>query len=68
MSSKDKNLTPVQQEYKKFAQQREPKRPVLKNCIKAFLLAVLSVLSANSSLPFISPISISLKGLQETQQ
>lgn len=36
MSSKDKNLTPVQQEYKKFEQQREPKRPVLKNCIKAF--------------------------------
>ena len=30
MSSKDKNLTPVQQEYKKFAQQREPKRPVKK--------------------------------------
>lgn len=68
MSSKDKNLTPVQQEYKKFAQQREPKRPVLKNCIKAFLLAVLSVLLANSSLPFISPISISLKDLLETQQ
>ena len=30
MSSKDKNLTPVQQEYKKFEQEREPKRPVLK--------------------------------------
>src|SRR3954451_21699664 len=38
MSSKDKNLTPVQQEYKKFEQQREPKRPVLKNCIKAFFV------------------------------
>ena len=38
MSSKDKNLTPVQQEYKKFAQEREPKRPVLKNCIKAFFV------------------------------
>ncbi|HDR4579068.1 TPA: stage V sporulation protein AC, partial [Bacillus cereus] len=24
MSSKDKNLTPVQQEYKKFEQEREP--------------------------------------------
>ena len=30
MASKDKNLTPVQQEYKKFEQEREPKRPVLK--------------------------------------
>ena len=38
MSSKDKNLTPVQQEYKKFEQEREPKRPVLKNCIKAFFV------------------------------
>lgn len=40
MPSKDKDLTPVQLKYKKFEQQREPKRPVLKNCIKAFLLAV----------------------------
>ncbi|AGE81116.1 TPA: stage V sporulation protein AC [Bacillus thuringiensis] len=38
MSSKDKNLTPVQQEYKKFEQEREPKRPVLKNCLKAFFV------------------------------
>ncbi|WP_410984189.1 stage V sporulation protein AC [Bacillus cereus] len=38
MPSKDKDLTPIQQEYKKFEQQREPKRPVLKNCIKAFFV------------------------------
>ncbi|HDX9577289.1 stage V sporulation protein AC [Bacillus cytotoxicus] len=38
MSSQNKDLTPVQQEYKKFEQQREPKRPVLKNCIKAFFV------------------------------
>ncbi len=35
MSSKDKNLTPVQQEYKKFEQEREPKRPVLKKLYKS---------------------------------
>ncbi|MGO4888261.1 stage V sporulation protein AC [Anaerobacillus sp. MEB173] len=35
---KKKNLTPVQQEYQKFASKREIKRPVLKNCIKAFLV------------------------------
>lgn len=47
MSSKDKNLTPVQQEYKKFEQEREPKRPVLKNCIKAFSSVVLFASSDN---------------------
>ncbi|MFA9558608.1 stage V sporulation protein AC [Evansella sp. AB-rgal1] len=35
---KKKNLTPTQQEYQKFASAREIKRPVLKNCIKAFLV------------------------------
>jgi len=33
-----KKLTPVQQEYQKFAQAREPKRSVLYNCVKAFLV------------------------------
>lgn len=32
-----KKLTAVQKEYQKFAKDREPKRPVLKNCIRAFI-------------------------------
>lgn len=35
---KKKKLTPVQQEYQDFAKDREPKRPVFKNCIRAFLV------------------------------
>ncbi|SDZ94342.1 stage V sporulation protein AC [Thalassobacillus cyri] len=37
-NNKKKNLTPAQQEYQKFQAQREVKRPVLKNCIKAFFV------------------------------
>jgi stage V sporulation protein AC len=33
---KKKKLTPTQQEYQRFAQAREPKRPVLLNTIRAF--------------------------------
>lgn len=33
-----KKLTPSQQEYQKFSKQKEPKRPVLRNCIRAFLV------------------------------
>ncbi|SEI14035.1 stage V sporulation protein AC [Halobacillus karajensis] len=36
--NKKKNLTPVQQEYQQFQSDREVKRPILKNCIKAFLI------------------------------
>lgn len=35
---KKKKLTPIQQEYQAFAKAREPKRPVLLNCIKAFFV------------------------------
>jgi len=38
MSKKKKNVTPAQQEYQTFASEREIKRPVLKNCIKAFFV------------------------------
>ncbi|MEA1960283.1 MAG: stage V sporulation protein AC [Bacillota bacterium] len=39
MSNKNKKkLTPLQQEYQSFAKSREPQRPVLKNCIRAFLV------------------------------
>ncbi|MCZ8511110.1 stage V sporulation protein AC [Paenibacillus filicis] len=36
--SKMKNLTWTQQEYQEFAKQREPARPLFKNCIRAFLV------------------------------
>lgn len=39
MSNKKKNkLTPEQQKYQEFAKALEPKRPVFKNCLKAFLV------------------------------
>lgn len=38
MSKKKKNITPAQQEYQNFASEREIKRPVLRNCIKAFFV------------------------------
>jgi stage V sporulation protein AC len=37
-SKKNKKLTPAQQQYQAFAKPREPKRPVVRNCIKAFLV------------------------------
>ncbi|MEH6943809.1 stage V sporulation protein AC [Bacillus sp. JJ722] len=37
-NSKKKKLTPVQQEYQELQQQIEIKRPVMKNCIRAFLV------------------------------
>mgnify|MGYP003447490755 FL=1 len=37
-NSKKKNLTPVQQEYQELQRQKEIKRPILKNCIRAFLV------------------------------
>ncbi|MBW5448889.1 stage V sporulation protein AC [Cohnella sp. CFH 77786] len=37
-NSKLKKLTPVQQEYQKVAKRREPKRPVLLNSVRAFLV------------------------------
>lgn len=37
-NNKKKNLTPTQQQYQSFQSKREVKRPVLKNCVKAFLV------------------------------
>lgn len=37
-NQKKKRLTPVQQEYQQLQQAKEIKRPVLKNCIKAFFV------------------------------
>lgn len=36
-SSKRKKLTPVQQQYQDFAHAREPQRPIVGNCIRAFI-------------------------------
>ena len=38
MSKKKKELTLEQEEYKKYAESKEVKRPVLLNCIRAFLV------------------------------
>lgn len=39
MSNKmKKKLTPTQQQYQKLAKEKEPQRPVLLNCIRAFLV------------------------------
>jgi stage V sporulation protein AC len=35
---KTKKLTMTQQEYQKFAKSKEPQRPILKNCIRAFFV------------------------------
>ncbi|MBD3110104.1 stage V sporulation protein AC [Bacillus sp. AGMB 02131] len=37
-SSKKKKLTPVQQEYQKVQKEYEIKRPIFKNCLRAFLI------------------------------
>ncbi|MEH7223539.1 stage V sporulation protein AC [Bacillus sp. JJ1566] len=36
-NKKKKKLTPVQQEYQAFQDQRETKRPLFKNCVMAFI-------------------------------
>lgn len=38
MSSQNKKMTPVQQKYQKLAQTKEPQRPVLGNCLRAFIV------------------------------
>lgn len=38
MANKQKNMTPVQQEYQTLAKEYETKRPILKNCVKAFFV------------------------------
>jgi stage V sporulation protein AC len=38
MSKKQKNVTPQQQNYQNLQQKHEIKRPILKNCLKAFLV------------------------------
>ncbi|WP_407313919.1 stage V sporulation protein AC [Desulfosporosinus sp. SB140] len=52
---KKKKLSPTQQEYQKFAQDREPKRPILLNCVKAFFAGgLICVISQGIQLFFIT--------------
>lgn len=37
-NNKLKKATPVQQEYQELAKQIEPKRPIFKNCVRAFIV------------------------------
>ncbi|MBD2866736.1 stage V sporulation protein AC [Paenibacillus sp. IB182363] len=37
MAAKKKKLTPVQQEYQTLAKKKEPPRPLVKNCVRAFV-------------------------------
>ncbi|EPR29458.1 Stage V sporulation protein AC [Geobacillus sp. WSUCF1] len=37
-NEKRKKLTPVQQEYHLFEKERETKRPIVRNCVCAFLV------------------------------
>lgn len=37
-NNKLKNVTPTQKEYQELAKSKEPKRPIFKNCIKAFFV------------------------------
>lgn len=37
-NNKKKNMTPTQQEYQQLASKHEPKRPVLANCLRAFVV------------------------------
>jgi stage V sporulation protein AC len=44
-NKKVKKKTPTQQDYQKYAKKREPKRPLLLNCFRAFLVGgVISVI------------------------
>ncbi len=36
-NKKKKKKSPTQQQYQRFAKDREPKRPIFKNCIRAFI-------------------------------
>ncbi|XJZ28223.1 stage V sporulation protein AC [Bacillota bacterium Lsc_1132] len=38
MANKQKNVTPQQQKYQQLQQKHELKRPILKNCVKAFFV------------------------------
>ena len=54
-SKKKKKLTPTQLEYQEFAQAREPKRPIVLNCMKAFLVGgLISVIGQGIQMFFVT--------------
>lgn len=54
-SKKNKKLTPTQQQYQAFAQAREPKRPILLNCIRAFIVGgIISILGQGVQMIFMT--------------
>lgn len=66
-NKKMQKMTPQQQQYQQLEQKHELKRPVLKNCIKAFLSAALFVQLAKQLLIFIFTFSILQNKRQEIQ-
>lgn len=67
-NNQKKQLTPVQQEYQDLEKQKETKRPVVKNCIKAFLQVASFALLAKPFNCFIFIILILQIKQPETQQ
>lgn len=62
-SKKKKKLSATQQEYQQFAQEREPKRPVFKNCVKAFFVGgVICLLGQAIQMFFIKVFHFSTEG------
>ncbi|TGE37407.1 stage V sporulation protein AC [Desulfosporosinus fructosivorans] len=57
-----KKLTPTQLEYQEFAQAREPKRPIVLNCLKAFLVGgVICVIGQGIQMFFVTYFHFSQK-------
>ncbi|MDP4126851.1 MAG: stage V sporulation protein AC [Bacillota bacterium] len=57
---KKKKLSPTQQEYQQFAQEREPKRPIFLNCLKAFLVGgIICTLSQALQMFFVKYLHLS---------
>ena len=62
-SKKKKKLSPTQQEYQQFAQEREPKRPILYNCVKAFFVGgIICTIGQALSLFFVKYFHFSQEG------
>jgi stage V sporulation protein AC len=59
---KKKKLSPTQQEYQKFVQDREPKRPILLNCVRAFIAGgLICVISQAIQMFFVTYYHFSLE-------
>ncbi|HWQ42563.1 MAG TPA: stage V sporulation protein AC [Desulfosporosinus sp.] len=57
---KKKKLTPTQLEYQEFAKAREPKRPIVLNCLKAFFVGgIICVIGQGIQMLFITYFHLS---------